>query len=302
MTEDGSWLAPTEAVNTATRGLDAMESAQLVSTIVSDQHAAVETVASASAAIALAVDAIAERLRAGGRLHYFGAGTSGRLAFLDAAEWPPTFGTAPELVQAHIAGGLQALLRSVEGAEDDAAAGMREAREHVRRGDAAVGISASGGAAYVVAAIESARALGALTVAIANAGDAPLVRAAERAIVLETGAEVLSGSTRLKAGTAQKLALNAISTAVMVRLGRVYDNLMVDLIATNEKLRARARRLVTMLVPTDADAAQSLLAQSGGNVKVAVVMGRLRIDAATARQRLANANGFLRAVIAGEPT
>ena len=235
---------PTEAVNAATRDLDALPTAQLVAVLAREQGAALGAVAQAEPAIARAVDAIATRLRAGGNLHYFGAGSSGRLGFLDASECPPTFGTPPSLVQAHIAGGADALVRAVEGAEDDAAAGAAEAEASLKPDDAVVGISASGQAPYVVAALRAARSLGALTIALTGDAASPLAAAVDQAIVLDTGAEPLAGSTRLKAGTAQKLVLNALSTATMVRLGRVYDNLMVDLVATNEKLRRRALRLV----------------------------------------------------------
>jgi N-acetylmuramic acid 6-phosphate etherase len=227
-------------------------------------------------------------------LHYAGAGTSGRLGMLDAAECPPTFGTSPELVAAHIAGGSEALIRAVEGAEDDGAAGESEARANVRAGDAVVGISASGGPAYVLAWMRVARECGALTVAITSDADSALAAAADLPIVLATGAEPLAGSTRMVAGTAQKMALNTLSTATMVRLGKVYDNLMVDVVATNSKLRARAIRLIATLVPTDETRARDLLAQAGGRVKLAVVMARRGVDAAQAHLLLEREGGFLR--------
>jgi N-acetylmuramic acid 6-phosphate etherase len=293
-----SALPPTESRHEREAQLDLLATGELVALLVDDQSAAVAAVRAAVPAIERAVDAIAARLRAGGRLHYAGAGTSGRLGALDAAEMPPTFGTAPELVRAHLAGGEAALLRAVEGAEDDAAAGARAIGDAVRAGDALVGVSASGGAAFVIAAIETARAAGALTVAIVNAGDSPLARAAEIAIVLETGAEVLAGSTRLKAGTAQKIALNTLSTAVMVRLEKVYGDRMVDVVATNRKLRARALRLVCELTQLDPEQAQRSLDASGGSVKVAVVSARCGIDAAAARAVLERSGGSLRAAIA----
>jgi N-acetylmuramic acid 6-phosphate etherase len=287
-------IPATEQANAATRDLDRLATSELVAAIVGENARALAAAQSANASIARAVDAIAARLRAGGRLHYVGAGTSGRLGVLDASECPPTFGTPPELVQAHIAGGSAALVRAVEGAEDDAEAGASEMRAAVGAADAVVGLSASGGAPYVVAALAAAREIGAVTIAIANDPESALVRAADLSIVLETGPEVLGGSTRLKAGTAQKLVLNALSTAVMVQLGKVYGNLMVDVAATNEKLRRRAVRLVQTLLDCDAAAAREALRLAGGSVKVAVVAGRCKLDPESARRRLAAASGSLR--------
>lgn len=290
-------LPATEGVAARTAGLDLMNTAQLVETLVAEQRGAADAVAAQTAVIAAVVDEIAARIARGGRLHYAGAGSSGRLGALDAAEMPPTFGTHAETVCAHVAGGSEALARAVEGAEDDAAAGAAAMERHVRENDAVVGISAGGNAAFVVGAIDRARALGAYTVAIVNAGDSALERAAETTIVLATGAEAVAGSTRLKAGTAQKIALNAISTAVMVRLGKVHGNLMVDLVATNRKLRERALRLVCAIAGVDGARASELLAQAGGRVKVAVVMERRALDAAAAEALLARHGGVLRSVI-----
>jgi N-acetylmuramic acid 6-phosphate etherase len=293
VTPSGAPVA-TEARNAATGDLDLLATEDLVGVLVREQADAAAAVARAGAEIARAVDAIAARLRVGGSLHYLGAGTSGRLATLDAAECPPTFGTPPSLVVAHIAGGETALVRAVEGAEDDAVAGAAEASASIRSGDAVVGISASGGARYVVAAVEAARAAGALTVAVTGVAESALARAADVAIVVETGAEPIAGSTRMRAGTAQKIVLNAISTAVMVRLGRVHDNLMVDVVATNAKLRVRAERLVRALAGAGEARARELLALAEGTVKVAVVIERQGVDAAEARARLKSSGGFLR--------
>ncbi|MBV9233893.1 MAG: N-acetylmuramic acid 6-phosphate etherase [Candidatus Eremiobacteraeota bacterium] len=286
----------TEGVHAGNPQLDLLPTSELIALLVGDQRDAVAAVAVQSAAIARAVDEIAARLRCGGALHYVGAGTSGRLATLDAAEMPPTFGTAPDLVRAHVAGGEAALVRAIEGAEDDAQAGAAVMRD-AQPCDAAVGISASGGAPYVVAAIEAARARRAYTVALSSVSSSRLVRAAEHAIVVETGAEALTGSTRLKAGTAQKIALNAISTAVMVRLGKVYGNSMVDVVANNEKLRRRALRLVTELAGVDERRARGLLEAAGGRVKAAIVMERKRCDAAAASELLERRGGSLRAAL-----
>jgi N-acetylmuramic acid 6-phosphate etherase len=293
MSDNGS---PTEAINAATRGLDSLPTGGLVEALLAEQRRAVDAIGPASGAIGNAVETIARALQSGGALHYFGAGTSGRLGVLDAAECPPTFGTPPELVQAHIAGGAAALTRAVEGAEDDALAGAAAARGLGER-DVALGISAGGNAPFVVAAIAAARAQGAATIALtANAGSA-LGRAAAATIAIESGAEALSGSTRLGAGTVQKIVLGVITTAVMVRLGRVYDNLMVDVVATNDKLRRRALGLVERLAGVDAAHAGDLIDAAGGSVKVAVAMARLGIGAEAARERLDASGGFLREVL-----
>ncbi len=293
-------LPVTESVNEATHGLDTLATDALVALLAREQAMAADVVARATPSIALAVDAIVERLRAGGTLHYVGAGTSGRLAMLDAAECPPTFGTPPSLVVAHVAGGEPALVRAVEGAEDDAEAAIVEMRATVRAADAVVGISASGGAPFVVAALREARLIGARAIALTSVAASALARAADLSIVVETGPEALAGSTRLKAGTAQKLVLNAISTATMVRMGRVYDNLMVDVVATNAKLQARAMRLVSSIAEVDAARARALLADAAGSVKVAIAMHRRGVDAVEARALLDGSGGFLRPVIKPE--
>lgn len=288
-------LPQTEAVNPRTSGLDEMPTGDLVRILAVEQLAAVDAVAAVSESLAAAVDEISARLRSGGRLHYVGSGTSGRLGFLDASEMPPTFGTDPQLVCAHIAGGIGALTRAVEGAEDDAEAGEREIRDHVQPGDAVVGVSASGGAPYVLGAVRAARTIGAWTLGVANSAGALLPQSCDLGIVLSTGAEPLTGSTRLKAGTSQKIFLNTLSTAVMVRLGKVHDNLMIDVVATNKKLRKRALRLVMHLASLDEERAGEVLRQAGGSVKTAVVMSRKNIDAERARALLQARGGSLRA-------
>jgi len=290
-------LPPTEAENPQSAGLDLLSTSALVELLIADQRTAIDAVLAQAPAIAAAVDEIARRLRRGGRLHYVGAGSSGRIATLDASEMPPTFGTPPEMVQAHIAGGTTALVRAVEGAEDDATAGNDAMLECVRPEDAVLGVSASGTAAFVVAAIVRAKTLGAYTIALTGDADSVLAYAAELKIVPPTGAEALAGSTRLKAGTAQKVALNAISTAVMVRLGKVYDNLMVDVVANNRKLRGRARRLVVRLAQVNEARADELLAKAGGSVKIAVLMQRRSLNAAQARALLEQNNGMLRQLL-----
>jgi N-acetylmuramic acid 6-phosphate etherase len=292
-----SELPPTEDLNPRSAGLDLLGTPDLVRVLASEQRRAAEAVLAQGDAIAGAVDAIVERIRGGGSLHYVGAGSSGRLGVLDAAEMTPTFGTPAELVCAHIAGGREAMFRAIEGAEDDETAGEDEMRDHVRAQDAVVGISASGGARFVIGAVRAARSAGALSVALTSSPRSALAAAAELAIALPTGPEAIAGSTRLVAGTAQKIALNAISTSLMVRLGKVYENMMVDLVASNAKLRGRARRLVEMLTGTGDERARDLLARAGGSVKVAVVMHRHGIDAAAARALLERHRGSLRALL-----
>jgi N-acetylmuramic acid 6-phosphate etherase len=290
-------LPPTEAESPQSAGLDLLTTPALVELLIADQRFAVDAALAQTQAIARAVDEIARRLSRGGRLHYVGAGSSGRIATLDASEMPPTFGTPAEMVQAHIAGGTPALTSAVEGAEDNASAGDAAMLECVRPGDAVLGISASGTAAFVVAAIARAATIGAYTIALTVDAQSALARAAELAIVPPTGAEALAGSTRLKAGTAQKVALNAISTAVMVRLGKVYDNLMVDVVANNHKLRGRALRLVVRLARVNEERAEELLAQAGGSVKIAVLMEHRSIGATQARALLERNDGALRRLL-----
>ncbi|GLW11972.1 N-acetylmuramic acid 6-phosphate etherase [Microtetraspora sp. NBRC 13810] len=250
-------------------------------------------VATAVPAISAAVDGIAERLTAGGRLFYVGAGTSGRLAVLDASECPPTFGTDPDLVQGVIAGGEAALVRSVEGAEDDAEAGAEVIRaKGIGPLDAVVGISASGRAPYVVAAVEEAGRRGALTAGLACNAHTPLAAAADHAIEVIVGPEVVTGSTRLKAGTAQKLVLNMISTITMIRCGRTYGNHMIEVSATNAKLLDRASRIVADITGAEVAAAREIL-DAGHDVKTAVMMIRFGVDADRARSLLAARGGRL---------
>lgn len=285
----------TEAISELHRDLDRLAPLALVTALLDDQALAVEAVRTAAPAIAAAVEQIVPRLAAGGRLLYAGAGTSGRLALLDAAELPPTFSWPPERAVALIAGGLRAVTEAVEGAEDDADAARRDLGALVPGPlDAVIGIAASGTTPYAIAALELARQVGALTVGIANNPGAPLLTGADQAILLDTGPEAISGSTRLKAGTSQKIALNLISTSVMVRLGKVHGNLMVDLRATNEKLRGRAVRLVVAAAGTRPDVARQALERAGWSVKLAVVMLRLDLGALEASARLERAGGRIR--------
>jgi N-acetylmuramic acid 6-phosphate etherase len=248
-------------------------------------------VGSIAGELARAIDAIAERLRDGGRLVYVGAGSSGAIAALDAAECEATFSTEPGQVVALVAGaGLQSAER--EAAEDDAAAGAQAVEElGVSANDAVVGVSASGRTRYVLAALERARAAGALTVALVAARDSELARTGDHELAVVVGPEVLAGSTRLKAGTAQKLVVNTISTVAMIRLGKTYGDLMVDVRASNEKLAARARRIVRVATGVSDDEAEAALAAAGGSAKVAVVALLRDIDVDAARARLDRSGG-----------
>jgi len=283
---------PTERSNPRSRALDRLSPVAIARLMNRADRKAVKAVGRAAPAIGRAVTAIVARLSSGGRLIFVGAGTSGRLGVIEAAECPPTFNTRPGQVQAVMAGGRRAVFRSVEGAEDDARAGARAVRERARRGDAVVGIAASGVTPFVRAALAEARRRGAFTVLVTCNPSAP--RAAARVIIaLGVGPEVLGGSTRLKAGTATKLTLNTLTTAAFARLGKVHGNRMVDLQPKSAKLRARARRLVRDLGQVSAVRAGKLLDQAGGSAKVAVVMARRRVTAAEARRRLRAAGGFL---------
>jgi len=291
-------LPPTEAANPSTADLDALDTRALLARINAEDRIAAAAVERALDSLSTAVDAVAERLRGGGRLHYFGAGTSGRLGVLDAAELPPTFSTDPSLVVAHIAGGDAAMTRALEGAEDDSEAGRAEvAAANIGPADVALGLSASGSAAFVVAAIEASAVLGALTIGITSDPRGTLARAAAIAIVLETGAEALTGSTRMKAAAAQKMALTSFSTAVMVRLGKVYRNLMIDVAPTNNKLRARALRLTQLLSGSSAEDASRALEMSGGRVKIAAFMLARGVDATRAMEALERSGGSLRGAL-----
>ncbi len=284
----------TEARNPASEQLDRLSTADMLSVMHAADRETVEAVGAEIPHIAAAVDAIAERIASGGRLFYIGAGTSGRLGVLDASECPPTFGVSPDVVQGIMAGGDTALRTSVEGAEDDASLGASDlkAAEFTEK-DSLVGIAASGRTPYVVGAIEYARSLGALTIGLTCVPNSAVGAAAEIAISPVTGAEVLTGSTRLKAGTATKLILNMLSTGVMVRAGYAYGNLMVNMQTTNAKLVDRAGRIVSAITGLDRESAGALLVEAG-SVKTAVVMAKLGLSREAAEERLRDAKGHLR--------
>jgi len=277
----------TEAVREEHRDLDTLSTGRLVKLMNEQDQLVPAAVAQVLPSVASAIDDITDRMRRGGRLIYIGAGTPGRLGVLDASECPPTFNVDPSLVVGIIAGGDGAIRMAVENAEDDFEGGAQGLRDiGLTAQDAVVGISASGRTPYVMGALEYARSIGALTVAVACNSGAAIGRGADHAIEVVVGAEFVAGSTRLKAGTAQKLVLNMISTLTMIRLGKTYGNIMVDLRVTNEKLRARAERavmLVTECTPAEAAAA---LAASGGSVKTAILMLLRNLGADDARAAL----------------
>jgi N-acetylmuramic acid 6-phosphate etherase len=288
----------TEQRNRASKHLDNMSALQIVRLMNHEDRKVPAAVARELPRIAKAVEEIASRMSAGGRLIYVGAGTSGRLGVLDASECPPTFGVSPNLVRAFIAGGKRAITQPVEGAEDNRKSAERDLTG-IRLGssDSVVGLTASGTTPYVLSAIHFAKKRGALTIGVTANQNSPLAKAAHIPIALDVGPEVLTGSTRLKAGTAQKMVLNMLSTATMVRLGHAYENLMIDLARSNEKLRDRANRILVEASGRDVPAAEHALRQSEHNLRVALVMLKRKVSAAHARKLLQHANGSLRGAL-----
>jgi N-acetylmuramic acid 6-phosphate etherase len=282
----------TEQRNPASEHIDARSTVEILEIINSEDRKAAEAVAGEIPQIAEAVDAIVDAMQSGGRLFYIGAGTSGRLGVLDAAECPPTFSVPPDLVQGIIAGGEGALGRATEVSEDDPAAGAQDLLEHgfdVR--DVLVGIAASGRTPYVIGAVEEANRMGAVTVGISCTPDSELSQRVKIAIVPLPGPEIVAGSTRMKAGTATKLVLNMLTTGAMIRLGHVYNNLMVNVQPRNSKLVDRATRIISEAAGVNYETAAALLEEANRQVKTAIVMGRIGIPADTAEELLAEAGG-----------
>jgi N-acetylmuramic acid 6-phosphate etherase len=291
--------ARTEQRNPRSRGLDRKSSLEIVRALNREDATAALAIRPVLPKIARAVDAIADSLRRGGTLFYIGAGTSGRLAVLDAAECPPTFGTPSRMVQAIIAGGERALRRAVEGAEDSAANGARDLRRAgLAPGDVVVGVAASGTTAYVLGALAFAAKRGAVTVGVTSNPQSTLARRAGISIAPDTGPEAIAGSTRLKAGTAQKMVLNMLSTAAMVRIGRVYENWMVHVALTNHKLRGRGARILEEAAGVSLSVAKHALRQSGHNLPAALVMLKTGASLRDARQSLTATAGNVRQAIA----
>ena len=291
-------LTLTEERNPLTTNIDTLPTLDMLMLINAEDQQVALAVRAELSNIASAVDAITLRMQRGGRLIYIGAGTSGRLGVLDASECPPTFGTPRDLVVGLIAGGDVALTDAIEGAEDDQTGGEQEIAElNVSENDCVVSIAASGRTPYAIGGLTEAKKRGALTVSIACNRPSPLEELAEIGIAPIVGPEVISGSTRLKAGTAQKMVLNMISTGVMIRLGKTYTNLMVDVQPTNVKLRQRARRIVAEAVGLTLDEATQILQDSNGEVKTAIVAVLADVSPAVARQRLQEIGGFVRKAI-----
>lgn len=285
----------TERSNAASRAIDTLSTIDMLRVINDEDHRVAEAVAAELPSIAAAVDAIVARIQAGGRLFYIGAGTSGRLGVLDASECPPTFNVSYDLVQGIMAGGWEALYKATEASEDDPVAGVRDlGARGFTSADVLCGIAASGRTPYVLGAIRHARSIGAATVGISCTPDSELSAAVEFPIAPLPGPEVVTGSTRLKAGTATKLVLNMLTTGTMIRLGYVYGNLMVNVQPKNEKLVDRACRIIAEAANVDAAGARELFEASGRVVRTAIVMAKLGLDRASAEARLATAGGNIR--------
>jgi N-acetylmuramic acid 6-phosphate etherase len=270
----------------ASLGIDRASAREIVR-IIQDQDALVAAAVAAQAdRISHAIDQIAERMQHGGRLFYAGAGTSGRIAMLDASEIPPTYGVDRSLVRVLIAGGERAFFEAVEGAEDDEDTAIEIVSREVKADDAIIGVAASGTTPFTVAAVRKANMLGALTIGLTSIANTPLARDVDIPIVVDTGAEVIMGSSRMKSGTAQKMVLNTISTGVMIRLGHVYSNLMIDMPATNEKLRNRAVSMVEIAAGVSRPAAVQAIREADGNVRLASVIAKKKVSASEAKQML----------------
>ena len=290
----------TETVNPNTACIDECSTEEILRLINAEDERVPKAVAAEIPSLAKAVDLAYERLLRGGRMFYAGCGTSGRLGVLDASECPPTYGVSPELVQGYIAGGDIALRNAVEGSEDDAEAGAQLVRDHnLTEKDVLVGITASGSAPYVLGTVQEAAARGAATIALVNNKSSKLEALCQVTVAPVVGPEVIMGSTRMKSGTAQKLVLNMLSTSVMVKLGKVYNNLMVDLQCTNKKLRDRSARIFCTATGADSETAAARLEQAGGTLKTAILMELAGIDRAEAEARLERSGGRLKQAAQG---
>jgi N-acetylmuramic acid 6-phosphate etherase len=292
----------TEQQSTEWAELDRLPTEELVRIMNAEDARVPPAVASAAPAIAAAIDKIVVRLRAHGRLIYVGAGTAGRMGVLDAVESGPTFNTAPDQVVGIMAGGSRAVSSATESVEDDKSAGASDLDSYeITYRDVVVGVSASGRTPYTLGAVEQARRAGALTIGLACNPESQLSRLVEYPIEVVVGPEVIAGSTRLKAGTAQKLVLNMLSTIPMIRLGKTFGNLMVDVRATNEKLRERSRRIVELATGVDGPELDRALVRSGGDAKLAIVMLLAEVDVAEAERRLAKTGGRVREALGEHP-
>ncbi|MDF2725119.1 MAG: N-acetylmuramic acid 6-phosphate etherase [Paenibacillus sp.] len=288
----------TEQLNERTKQIDRLQTEEIVKLINQEDRLIADALSSLTPQIAAAADMIIRSFQNGGRLFYIGAGTSGRLGILDASECPPTFGTNPAMVQGIIAGGFRAIKDAVEGAEDNPELGAADMNEHgVGPKDTVVGIAASGRTPYVIGAMKRAKALGASVIGLCNNHNTPMAAIADLIIEAVVGPEVILGSTRMKAGTAQKLVLNMLSTTAMIRIGKVYGNLMVDLQPTNEKLVYRAKRIIRMATQASEEVVDEMYRQADGHVKTAIVMILAGVDKEEAGKLLDQSGGFVREAI-----
>jgi N-acetylmuramic acid 6-phosphate etherase len=291
----------TEQRNPATMDIDTKSALEIVQLINAEDHQVAPVVKGELPHVARAVEIVVQAFKKGGRLIYVGAGTSGRLGVLDASECPPTFGTDPEMVQGIIAGGYGALVRAVEGSEDLSGNAARDLKERNLTGkDVVCGLAASRRTPYVLAAVEYARRVGARTLYVTCTPREDIDFDVDVAICPVVGPEVVMGSTRMKAGTAQKLVLNMITTAAMIRLGKVYGNMMVDLQMNSQKLKERSKRVVMMVTGVSYEEAEEILVRAGGHVKTAIVMILAKVDAGQAQERLKASGGFVRGAIEGK--
>jgi N-acetylmuramic acid 6-phosphate etherase len=292
---------PTEQRNPRSMELDRLSTEEILRVISEEDRGVAEAVSLQIPQIARAVEALVRGIRSGGRVIYAGAGTSGRIGLLDALEWAPTFGVSPDLVQVIVAGGAAATIGSSASSEDDITAGMAEiASLGASPPDVVVAIAASGVTPFVLGVVEESHRRGCQVIGLCNVPGSPLARAADIAIVPEVGPEVLTGSTRMKAGTSQKMVLNMMSTASMVCLGKVYSNLMVDMSPSNRKLLARARRIVAAATGLDLQSSAALLERAGDNVKTAIVMALAGVGRDEAERRLAHSGGQVRQACADQ--
>lgn len=288
----------TEQINSKTNSLDTLSTSDLVKTLHQENYSVAQSLEAALPQISILVDELVKRVKTGGRLIYIGAGTSGRLGVLDASECPPTFGVPKDLVKGIIAGGEKALTTSAEGLEDLEEAGANDLKEHnLTEKDTVVGIASSGRTPYVGGGLKYAQSIGAYAVAMVNVKDSQIEKNADLVIRAVTGPEPITGSTRLKAGTSQKLMLNLITNSMMVKLGKVYGNLMVDVKATNTKLKDRAARIVMNATNCERERAEEVLAKANGSSKVAIVMQLLNLSQEEANNLLEKHSGFVRHAI-----
>lgn len=294
-------LLVTEQNNPDTVNIDACSTIELVTMINNEDKKVAPAIEKVLEQIAKAIDGATERLSMGGRMLYFGAGTSGRLGVIDASECPPTYGTSPEMVQGIIAGGKNAIFNAAEGDEDNEPGGANAVKSlHVTNTDVVVGIAASGRTPYVLGALKAGNEAGALTIGICNNPDVPMMKIAQITIAPITGPEAIQGSTRMKAGSAQKMVLNMLSTGVMVKLGKVYKNLMVDVVSNNEKLVDRAKRIVTAATDCDENTASAKLLECDYNVKLSIVSILTGKDKETAKRLLEENKGYVKKTIENE--